>query len=248
MFTWYWFILFYLGLIHFNFFVWSLYMHRGLIHNQIEINPKLAHFFRFALWLSFKMWPNWTKFYVAQHRIHHTYSDSINDVHSPIHLSLRQMFDVNHCDRSRPYYITPEEVEKYAPDVTHPTDWIQRNLYDRWPGAGLFIIYGLFLLLFGWKGALVGIPLYWLSSKFLGILSVNYSVHKIGFTYRGNRGSDRSRNLIPWGIFWCGEELHANHHWDLRNPNYRHFWWEIDLGWIYAKILMAFGLIKLKNH
>lgn len=247
MLEWYWFIVFYLGLIHFNFAVWSLYMHRGLVHNQVQFNSYLVHIFRFALWLSFKMWPNWTKFYVAQHRMHHRFSDTIQDVHSPLHITFMQMFDTQHTDRTRPYYITPSEVAQYAPDVIHPTDWIQRNLYDRFPGAGLFIIYTVIVVLFGWKVALIGIPLYWLASKFLGVIVVNYLVHIIGFTYRGNRGSDRSRNLIPWGILCCGEELHANHHWNLQSANYRHFWWEIDLGWIYVKILMFLGLAKLKH-
>jgi stearoyl-CoA desaturase (delta-9 desaturase) len=221
-------------------------MHRGLVHNQLVFHPVVNHVFRFSLWLSFKMWPNWSKFYVAQHRIHHTFSDSSDDVHSPQYLTFTQMFDTKHNDRSRPYYITPEEVEKFAPDITHPTDWIQRNLYDRYPGAGLIVIYTMFLLLFELKIAIIGIFLYWLSSKFLGIIVVNYLPHKIGFGYRKTRGTDHSKNLLPWGIFCCGEELHANHHWNLRSPNYRHFWFEIDLGWIYARILIFFGLAKVK--
>ncbi len=247
MFEWYWFIVFYLGLVHVNFLAWSLYMHRGLVHNQLAFTNSITHVFRFLVWLSFKMWPNWTKFYVAQHRIHHRFSDTQADVHSPKFLTFKQMFDTDHCDRSRPYYITPEEVAKYAPDVEHPTDWIQRNLYDRYPGLGLFIIYTVILFLFGWKVALVGIPLYGLSSKYLGIIVVNYLPHKIGFSYRGNRDADTSRNLLPWGILCCGEELHANHHWNLRSANYRHFWWEIDIGWIYARILIFLKLAKLKS-
>lgn len=223
-------------------------MHRGLVHSQLTFHPALAHFFRFALWLNFKMWPNWTKFYVAQHRIHHRFSDTPQDIHSPQHLTFKQMFDVAHADRSRPYHITQEEVDQYAPDVEHPQDWIQKNLYDRYPGLGVCITYSSVFILFGWKVALIGLPLCWITGQTAGILVVNYLDHKVGFKYRGNRGQDCSRNLVPWGILCCGEELHANHHWATFNPNYRHFWWEIDMGWIYVRILMFFGLIKLKNH
>jgi len=247
MLTWYWFIPFFLLLIHFNFIIWSIYIHRGLVHRQLTFSPAAEHFFRFCVWLNFITWPNWLKFYVAQHRIHHTFSDSVNDVHSPNHLSFKEMFDFEHQDRTRPYYVTPEEVARYAPDIEEPNDWMQTHVYNPHRDKGTWIVYLLILFLFGPIMFVIGSVLVHLAAKYTGMFVVNYVVHKYGFTYQENKGQDQSKNLFPLAIFCCGEELHANHHWDTSCAKFSRRWYEFDLGWLYIRIFMFFGLIKLRK-
>jgi stearoyl-CoA desaturase (delta-9 desaturase) len=204
---------------------------------------------------------------VAQHRKHHKYSDTENDPHSPYNRGIRGIFDFKHTDPSRGYYLTPEEVEFYAPDIKTPDDWIQRNIYDRarlkiclvawnqksyWFDLNLsFII--LFLIFWPFVGFIGAVGLVFfhhlILQRYIRPFLNNYMSHKgiIGFNYvKENVGQDKSRIVFPIGILLAGEELHANHHNQPWNPNFKRRWFEFDIGWIYIKIFEFFKLLKLK--
>jgi len=66
------------------------------------------------------------------------------------------------------------------------------------------------------------------------------------YGYKNGNSGDSSTNIVPWGIIIGGEELHNNHHLDPANPNLRKKWFEIDIGWIWFKLLNKFNLARLK--
>jgi stearoyl-CoA desaturase (delta-9 desaturase) len=252
--------------LHIGEIVISLYLHRGIAHGQLIFNPLLDHIFRFFTWLNGFDWPNFHQSMVAQHRKHHKYSDTENDPHSPHYLGFRGIFDFKHTDPSRGYYLTPEEVEFYAPDIKTPDDWIQRNIYDRarlkmclidwnqrsyWFDLNLsFII--LFLIFWPFVGAVSAVGLVFFHHLILQRYIVpflnNYMFHRIGFNYvKGNVGHDKSCILFPIGILLAGEELHANHHNQPWNVKFSRKWFEFDIGWMYINILAFFKLIKIKS-
>jgi stearoyl-CoA desaturase (delta-9 desaturase) len=68
--------------------------------------------------------------------------------------------------------------------------------------------------------------------------------HWVG--YKNLDRADNSRNVIPWGILGCGEELHHNHHVDPANPNFAHRWFEFDLGYFYIQLLVWVRLAKFR--
>ncbi len=51
----------------------------------------------------------------------------------------------------------------------------------------------------------------------------------------------------PWGILVGGEELHNNHHAYPSSAKLSNRWWEIDLGWLYIRLLEALGLAKVRR-
>jgi stearoyl-CoA desaturase (delta-9 desaturase) len=65
--------------------------------------------------------------------------------------------------------------------------------------------------------------------------------------YRNFDADDASTNLIPWGILIGGEELHNNHHSYASSARLSNKWYEFDIGWMYIRILQAFGLAKVKR-
>jgi len=240
-------IIFYLLLVHIASAAFSIYVHRGIGHHYFEFSKPLEHIFRFILWFIVGLsWPNWQKHYAAKHRKHHKHSDTYQDPHSPHYYSLAKLFDFKHNSPGRANYISMKEIEQYAPDIVSSTDTIQRKVYNRYPWLGQVLFWVLLTYLFGGWGFVIGaFNCFLLAYMFL--LIGNYSFHKVGFKYAGNLGSDRSRILFPWGLFSAGEELHANHHNDTSNPNFRRRWFEIDLGWVYSKILIKLGLMRLRN-
>jgi hypothetical protein len=43
-----------------------------------------------------------------------------------------------------------------------------------------------------------------------------------------------------------GEELHNNHHADPRSARFAVRWFEVDIGWVYIRILAALGLARVE--
>jgi len=239
-------IITYLIFCHVSNAVFSIYVHRGIGHQYFTFTPFLAHIFRFWLWFaSAHCWPNWQQHYAAKHRKHHKYSDTELDPHSPHHYTIKQLLDVAHNDPNRANYISPEEIKSYAPDVKTVDDWLERNVYSKHQKWGLVLFTLTMTVLFGWPGLIIGlINQFFINASF--IIFGNYALHKIGWTYASKNPTDKSRIFCPWGIFCGGEELHAHHHNDTtRNtPWFKRHWWEIDIGWVYASILIKLGLMK----
>ena len=49
-------------------------------------------------------------------------------------------------------------------------------------------------------------------------------------------------NILPFGLWISGEELHNNHHSDPRSARFHKRWFEIDMSWIYIRALAVLGL------
>jgi stearoyl-CoA desaturase (delta-9 desaturase) len=65
--------------------------------------------------------------------------------------------------------------------------------------------------------------------------------------YRSWATDDVSTNIVPWGIFIGGEELHNNHHAYATSAKFSTKWYEFDLGWVYVRMLAALGLATIKR-
>ena len=68
--------------------------------------------------------------------------------------------------------------------------------------------------------------------------------HAVG--YRNFNVKDASRNISPIAIWLAGEELHNNHHADPRSAKFKARWFELDIGWVYLRLLSFFGLAKIE--
>jgi|694.fasta_scaffold130057_4 stearoyl-CoA desaturase (delta-9 desaturase) len=246
---WIYFIIYCLVALHIRGVVHSLYLHRGIAHKMFTFSKTMHHVFRFLLWTNKLWWPQWNRHYAAQHRKHHKYSDTPDDPHSPYHYSFLQMFDYHHNEPGRPYYTTDDDVKNFAPNVPLFDDWIEKNIYAKFPKYGIIVQYVLILFLFGPIICLVSVPvLYFLLIEGYVIFG-NWAVHKIGYRSRSAvNNADRSKNLFPIGLFFTGEELHANHHdWPGRS-NFAIKWYEFDLGYWYARLFILLGLMKATDH
>jgi stearoyl-CoA desaturase (delta-9 desaturase) len=65
--------------------------------------------------------------------------------------------------------------------------------------------------------------------------------------YRNFQTADASRNIVPWGILIGGEELHNNHHAYPTSAQLSNRWYELDMGWMYIRVLQMFGLAQVKK-
>ena len=215
----------------------TLFLHRGQAHRGIVFHPLLSHFMRFWLWLTTGMV---TKEWVAIHRKHHRYSDESGDPHSPIVFGIwRVLFSgaLLYSEASK----DKKMVEQYG--VGTPDDWVERNLYSKFPWLGIILLLHINLLCFSLWGLLLWlVQMIWIPLHAAGI--INGIGHWWG--YRNGITKDNSRNILPWGIWIGGEELHNNHHLDPSSVKLSRRWWEIDIGYVWLKLFIMLKLAKIK--
>lgn len=216
----------------------TIFLHRAQAHKSLNINSVLEHLMRFWLWLTTGMI---TKEWVAVHRKHHRYCDQEQDPHSPVHYGIWKVLfkgawlyanAANDRDMVRQY------------GVGTPDDWVERNIYSRFPLLGIILLLIVETALFnGWGIVIWLIQMAWIPFWAAGV--INGVGHFWG--YRNGETRDQSRNILPIDFIVGGELLHNNHHLDPGSAKLSQKWWEFDIGWMYIKIFERFKLIKIKE-
>ena len=216
----------------------TLYLHRSQAHRGVTFHPAVAHAMRFWLWLTTAMI---TEEWVAVHRRHHQKSDQPGDPHSPQIYGIwtvlvKGVFLYKQAAKDR---VMIANLSMGTPD-----DWIERHLYKKYNTLGIMLMLIIDLCLFGLWGWLVwGIQMLWIPFFAAGV--INGLAHYWG--YRNYDVNDTSKNLIPWGFWIGGEELHNNHHGDGASARFSKKWWEFDIGWFYIKILEFLKLATIRK-
>jgi stearoyl-CoA desaturase (delta-9 desaturase) len=216
----------------------TIYLHRCQAHRSLDLHPLISHVFRFWLWMSTGMV---TKEWVAVHRKHHASTDVEGDPHSPKVFGIRKVFWEG-AELYRASAHDQEMVAKYSHGT--PTDWVERNIYSRYPILGVSMMLIINVLLFGIPGVTIwALQMLWIPLHAAGV--INGIGHHWG--YRNFESQDVSRNIVPWGLWVGGEELHNNHHAFASSAKFSIRWWEIDMGWVYIRCLSFLGLAKVKK-
>jgi stearoyl-CoA desaturase (Delta-9 desaturase) len=216
----------------------TIYLHRHQTHRALTLHPIISHFFRFWLWLTTGMV---TAEWVAIHRKHHATTDVEGDPHSPVVLGLKKVFWQG-AELYRDASNDREMVEKYSHGT--PNDWIENKVYTPHSAKGIVVMLLADLVLFGVPGVSIwAIQMMWIPVWAAGV--INGVGHHWG--YRNFECLDAATNIIPWGFWIGGEELHNNHHTFASSAKFSVKWWEFDLGWLYIRCLSFLGLAKVKK-
>ena len=214
-------ILFFLGHWFLSLFFHSFFLHRFASHKMYTTSKGWERTFYFTTWLvqgsSFLV----PRAYGVMHRMHHTYSDTEKDPHSPIygfwHSSLLWMFRIRSDGVQFRYVVDLLRNKEIVWFSTHYTKiWLVSNL-------AFILISWDFFLYFSMMGAFATLVTYNLTN------SLNH-YSKLGYTNFATR--DNSTN-VPWLFpIVLGECWHNNHH---ARPGASHFgssvsgnWWEFD--------------------
>jgi len=216
----------------------TIYLHRHQAHRALDLHPVIAHFFRFWLWLTTGMV---TREWVAIHRKHHAKCETAEDPHSP---QVRGIGTVlwQGSELYRQEAGNRGTIEGYG-HLT-PDDWLERHVYARFPWLGVTLMLLLDIALFGIAGLVLwAVQMVWIPFWAAGV--INGVGHYWG--YRNYETPDASRNILPWGIFIGGEELHSNHHAFPSSARFSSKWWEFDIGWACIRLLAVLRLARVKR-
>ena len=216
----------------------TIFLHRHQAHRALDVHPIVSHFFRFWLWMTTGMV---TKEWAAIHRKHHAFSDKIGDPHSPQVLGIKKVFWQG-AELYQEEAKNEETLQKYGSGT--PDDWMERNVYTKHSKLGIILMMIINLTAFGPIGLSIwAIQMVWIPLHAAGI--INGIAHWWG--YRNFENPDQARNLIPWGIWIGGEELHNNHHTFGTSAKFSYKWYEFDIGWMWIRILSMLGLATVKK-
>jgi len=216
----------------------TIFLHRHQAHRALTLHPIASHLFRFWLWLTTGMV---TREWVAVHRKHHAKCETEADPHSPQIFGIwRVLFGGVWFYRQSA--ADPETLDVYGRGT--PNDWLERNLYSRYTFLGIVALGIVEVVLFGLPGIAIFIAqALWIPFWAAGV--INGIGHYWG--YRNFETQDASRNIVPFGVLIGGEEFHNNHHAYMYSAKLGNKWWELDIGWIYIRLLESFGLASVKR-
>ncbi len=167
--------------------VQSAYNHRCITHRS-WVSPEWLHYPMLIVSAIFLMFPAMT--WAAVHRKHHTYADTVMDVHGPA-VGLLKTFGLS--------FLKPES-RFYRADI--------RNTKMRWQLKNYWIIFLVGATLI----SLVMSPVFYLMSMGY-VYTLQTMVNLIGH-YKYLRNS----HLLS--VFTGGEMYHENHHADPRDPRF----------------------------
>ena len=216
----------------------TLYLHRDQAHRAIDLHPALRHFFRFWIWCTSGML---TKEWVAVHRKHHAFCETEDDPHSPQVYGLKKVL-LEGAELYKEEAVNEETLEKFGRGA--PDDWLERNIYLRFPNAGIVTMVLADLLLFGVPGIII-IAIQMASMPVFAAGVINGIGHYWG--YRNFECDDAATNIVPWAFLIGGEELHNNHHAFPTSAKFSVRRWEFDIGWLYIRLFSALGLAKVNR-
>lgn len=235
---WWGYVIYILAMTHVTILAVTIYLHRNQAHRALELHPLVSHFFRFWLWMTTGMI---TKEWAAVHRKHHAFSDKVGDPHSPNVVGIKKVL-LEGVELYQEECKNKASMDKYGTGT--PEDWIERKIYTPHSKMGIFFMLVINFVLFGPIGlTLWAIQMLWIPINAAGV--INGIGHFWG--YRNFQCVDKSRNIIPFGFFIGGEELHNNHHTFGTSAKFSYKWYEFDLGWMWICIMSSVGLAKVKK-
>jgi stearoyl-CoA desaturase (delta-9 desaturase) len=236
---WWGYVIVALALTHVTIVAVTVFLHRLQTHRALELHPAVSHFFRLWLWLTTGMV---TREWVAIHRKHHAKVETPEDPHSPQVLGINRVLwggVLLYVKETR----NRATIERYG--FGTPDDWLERHIYSRYMKLGLTLMGVADVALFGIvPGVLIFLTqIAWIPFWAAGV--INGIGHYWG--YRHWPTPDASTNIVPWGILIGGEELHNNHHAFTTSAKLSSKWYELDIGWMYIRILESLRLAKVKR-
>jgi len=213
----------------------SVYMHRSLAHRALQLSPGVRAVCRVLIWISVGMRP---RQWVAVHRKHHAFTDTVRDPHSPRIFGFARVQFANGLLYRR-VARDPATLARYARDL--PEDRWDRCLLNH-AVIGLGIGFGLITLLIGWELALIAAvvhAVYYL----LGGGAINAIGHRWG-----RRPYDNFATNNQW-LAWLvvGEGLHNNHHAAATSYKLNLAKGEFDPGWWCIRLLVWLRWAKLRQ-
>ena len=221
----------------------TFFLHRYAAHKMFEMSnfwEKVFYIFTFITQGSSYLSPY---AYGVLHKMHHTYTDTEKDPHSPKYdKTIFSMMWRTKELYSNIFDKTADIDDEFTNGVPQwqafekfAHNWMVRLF---WAAAytAFYVIYAdawwVFLFL----------PVHFIMGPLHGAV-INWFAHKFG--YRNFSVDNTSVNLMPFDFLMFGEGYHNNHHKNAQNPNFGSKWYELDPAYPIIKFLDFVRVIRI---
>lgn len=205
--------------------------HRAICHRAARLAPPIEQLLIALAVLNGSGRP---RSWVANHRHHHRFSDTAEDISSPSQgfwwSHLRWLWQAGQAD-----------IDVYAPDL----DRLRYRIWDRLQPLvlALGVFGGLAWALGGsWSEALA-------AALWIGPLRLLWALHAQCSVNSICHLGDRAEHGTSRNVLWLaplhllqGENWHANHHREPAVARLGSRWWQPDIGWLCLRTLAVVGL------
>jgi stearoyl-CoA desaturase (delta-9 desaturase) len=203
--------------------------HRYFAHRSYKMRRVPQFLMAFGGTMAVQKGPLW---WAAHHRDHHRYSDTEQDIHSPIRGFWWSHVGWILCDR----YGTSRH-DKIADLAKYP----ELRFIDRNDWIGPWLLGITCYLIGGWSGLVFG----FFASTVL-LWHVTFCVNSVAHVFgrRAYATDDTSRNTLLVALATGGEGWHNNHHryqWSARQ-GFR--WYQIDTTYYTLRVLSWLGIVS----
>jgi stearoyl-CoA desaturase (delta-9 desaturase) len=235
-------LLFFVSHWYLSLFCQTFFLHRYGSHRMFRLSPFAERFFYLLTFIS--QGPSFLvpRAYAVLHRMHHAFSDTERDPHSPHFFTdpLRMMW------RTKLVYaglvertITPmPELAANTPEW-ESLDRFGDSMYTRTLWAALYFCFYCRFAASAWLFALL--PVHFVMGVLHGAI-VNWCGHRYG--YRNFAIRDKSRNTLPVDFLMMGELYQNNHHAYPSRPHFAVRRFEVDPAYPVIVALRRFGIIR----
>jgi stearoyl-CoA desaturase (delta-9 desaturase) len=226
-------------------FFQTFFLHRHGAHRMFKMSPGWERFFHLCTYMSQGSSYLNPRGYAILHRMHHAYSDTEQDPHSP-RISKNPVTMMN---RTRDIY-------RSIKAGTFPIEPRFDGGYPEWPALDRFgsrwmssvswgVAYSGFYLVFAtqWWHFLL-LPAHFFMGPIHGAI-VNWFGHWLG--YRNFDQDDDSKNTLVVDFVTFGELFQNNHHMYGSRPNFGVRWYEVDPAWFIIKLFAKVGVIEIRS-
>lgn len=221
----------------------TFFQHRYAAHGAFTMSKGWERFFFLFAYITQGSSYMSPKAYAIMHRLHHAYTDTEQDPHSPSY--SKHVFAMMWRTRNIYRGIFKETMEVEARFTKNVPEW---DAFDRWANSGLsrllwvMVYIGLFIWLASSAWLYLLLPIVISMGAFHGAI-INWFAHKYG--YKNYVLKNTAENLFSVDILMLGESYHNNHHKYPAAINFGKRWHEIDPVYLVIRLLAWLRIIKL---
>lgn len=226
-------------------FCQTFFLHRYGAHRMFSMSKGWERFFHLLTYVSQGSSYLNVRGYAILHRMHHAFSDTEKDPHSP--RNYRDVFSM--------MWSTKKSYDDYAYDRVKPEARFDGGV-PHWPALerlgqhwGMRVVwlaaYTLFYVKFAtsaWMWALL--PVHFVMGPVHGAI-VNWCGHRYG--YRNFAMADDSRNTLWFDFVTLGELFQNNHHKFGMSPNFAARRFEVDPTYYAIRLFAALGILRIET-